>query len=155
MKFFIPFLGKTKEKYLDDAIKDYTARLCRYASVELPVLKERHIHGAPDEITQSRQAEELLASCGQNRYKVALDAKGRLMSSEELASKLTAWEEQGAADIAFFIGGHLGLHGTALKSCDFHLALSPLTFTHEMARFLLLEQLYRACTIRAGHRYHL
>ena len=155
MKFLIPLLGKTKESYLDAGIRDYAGRLSRYATLAMPVLKERHIHGAPDERTQARQAEELLACSGSGHLLVALDPGGKTVSSEALAQLLTRWEEQGRAEIAFLIGGHLGLHTSILGRADFRLSLSAMTFTHEISRLLLVEQLYRACTIRAGHNYHL
>ena len=155
MRFLVPLLGKTREKYLDAGIRDYAGRLRRYAEVHMPLLKERHVHGVPGERIQWRQAEELLACCAGAQLLVALDPKGSTMGSEELAHLLTRWQEQGRAEIAFLIGGHLGLHPDIRKRADFCLSLSPLTFTHEMSRLLLLEQLYRACTIQAGHKYHI
>ena len=155
MKFLIPLLGKTREAYLEDGIRDYAGRLRRYAALDMPILKERHVHGAPDERNQARQAEELLACCSGAQLVVALDPAGKALSSEELATLLTRWQEQGRAEIAFLIGGHLGLHHTVLSQAGYRLSLSKMTFTHEISRLLLLEQLYRACTIRAGHKYHI
>ena len=85
---------------------------------------------------------------------MALDPAGRTPDSAELAALLTAWEDRGAHTICFLIGGHLGLHHSVLARADLTLSLSRLTFTHELTRLILLEQLYRACTIRAGHNYH-
>ena len=155
MKFLIPLLGKTREAYLEAGIRDYASRLRRYAELEMPVLKERHVHGAPDERNQARQAEELLASCRGCQMVVALDPAGTALSSEALASLLTRWQEQGRAEIAFLIGGHLGLHHSVLGQAGYRLSLSSMTFTHEISRLLLVEQLYRACTIQAGHKYHI
>jgi 23S rRNA (pseudouridine1915-N3)-methyltransferase len=67
---------------------------------------------------------------------------------------LTQWERQGIGTVCFLIGGHLGLHRSVLDRAEQALSLSRLTFTHEMTRLILLEQLYRACTIKAGHKYH-
>ncbi|NLZ16387.1 MAG: 23S rRNA (pseudouridine(1915)-N(3))-methyltransferase RlmH [Desulfobulbaceae bacterium] len=155
MKFLIPLLGKTRESYLDAGIRDYAGRLRRYATLDMPLLKERHVHGAPDERTMFRQAEELLACCSGAQMLVALDPGGAAVSSEDLAQLLTRWEEQGRAEIAFLIGGHLGLHTSVLERANYRLSISSFTFTHEISRLLLLEQLYRACTIRVGHNYHL
>ena len=155
MRFLVPLLGKTREKYLDAGIRDYAGRLRRYAEVEMPLLKERHVHGAPDERIQWRQAEELLACCAGAQLLVALDPAGRALSSEELAALLSRWQEQGRAVIAFLIGGHLGLHRSVLDQADYRLSLSAMTFTNEISRLLLVEQLYRACTIQAGHKYHI
>ena len=154
MKFRIPFLGKTRKSYLDVGIRDYAGRLSRFAAVELPVLKERHSHKDPDEVIKSHDAALLLEQAGDAGLRIALDPAGKLPSSEELAHLLTGWEDRGISTVCFFIGGHLGLHHSVLERADMILSLSPLTFTHEMTRLILLEQLYRACTIKAGHKYH-
>ena len=85
---------------------------------------------------------------------MVLDPAGRTPDSEELAALLTGWEDRGLHTLCFLIGGHLGLHQSVLARADLTLSLSRLTFTHEMTRLILLEQLYRACTIRAGLHYH-
>ena len=154
MKFLIPLLGKTKEPYLEAGIRDYAGRLGRYATVEMPVLKERHSLKQPDEVVKLNDAGLLLEHGGVAGLKVALDPTGQSASSEELAALLTAWENQSVSTVCFFIGGHLGLHRSVLQQADMILSLSRLTFTHEMTRLILVEQLYRACTIKAGHRYH-
>ena len=154
MKFLIPLLGKTKESYLENGIRDYSSRLGRFVTVEMPVLKERHSLKQPDEVVKLNDAGLLLEHCGTAGLKVALDPTGQSASSEELAALLTAWENQSVGTVCFFIGGHLGLHRSVLQQADMVLSLSRLTFTHEMTRLILVEQLYRACTIKAGHRYH-
>lgn len=154
MKFLIPLLGKTKEPYLEAGIRDYTGRLGRFVTVDMPVLKERHSLKTPDEVVKSHDASLLLEQGGVVGLKVALDPTGRSASSEDLAGLLATWENQGVGTVCFFIGGHLGLHRSVLQRADMILSLSRLTFTHEMTRLILVEQLYRACTIKAGHRYH-
>lgn len=155
MKVLIPLLGKTRAEWLDAGIRDYAARLKRYVQLEMPVLKERHDRTSPADRTMLLQAEELLAVCRNTALVVALDPGGRAVSSEELAALLTRWEDQGRTETTFLVGGHFGLHQSVLNRAELRLSLSPMTFTHEMSRLLLLEQLYRACTIRAGHPYHL
>jgi 23S rRNA (pseudouridine1915-N3)-methyltransferase len=76
------------------------------------------------------------------------------MDSLDLAAQVESWAMQGQKKITFIIGGPLGLSPAILTNADLILSLSPMTFTHEMTRLLLLEQLYRACTIRAGEKYH-
>ena len=154
MKFLVPLLGKTREPYLDAGIRDYAARLGRFATVELPVLKERHSRREADEVVKGHDAALLLEQATAAGLRVALDPSGRMASSEELAQWLAQWERRGIATICFLIGGHLGLHRSVLEQADLILSLSRLTFTHEMTRLLLLEQLYRAWTIKAGHNYH-
>jgi len=154
MRFLIPLLGKTRESYLDAGIRDYAGRLGRFATVDLPVLKERHSRKEPDEVVKHNDALLLLEQAQSAGLRVALDPRGKAPDSEELAGLLTGWEDQGIATVCFLIGGHLGLHQSVLAQAELHLSLSRLTFTHEMTRLLLLEQLYRACTIKAGHKYH-
>ena len=142
MNLLIPLLGKTRSPWIEAGIREYAGRLRRYTELEMPVLRERHSPSAPPERTMLLQAEELLRCCAAAPLVVALEPGGRAASSEELA-------------VAFCIGGHLGLHESVGARAGFRLSLSKMTFTHEMSRLILVEQLYRACTIRAGHPYHL
>ena len=154
MKILLPFLGKTKEKYLDQAVRDYADRLRRYLPLEIKVLKSRHGKNDADQVVMAREAEQLLRQTATSSLTVALDPAGREQSSEELAALLDSWENQGIQTACFLIGGHLGLDQRVRQQADQLWSLSRLTFTHEMTRFILLEQLYRACSIRAGHNYH-
>ena len=154
MKVLIPLLGKTREGYLDAGIRDYAGRLSRFVSVEMPVLRERCSHRESDETIKRSEASQLLEQAQGASLRVALDPRGATPDSHELAALLGKWEGQGIATLCFLIGGHLGLHGSVLEQCQVQLSLSRLTFTHEMTRLILLEQLYRACTIKAGHKYH-
>lgn len=153
MRFLIPFLGKTKESYLDQGIRDYAERLGRYVPVDIKVLKEPGKH-EPDAVLMAREADLLLAQAAGSALTVALDPTGRQHSSEELAALLRDWEDRGLHTICFLIGGHLGLEERVRRQAGQLWSLSRLTFTHEMSRFILLEQLYRACSIKAGHKYH-
>jgi 23S rRNA (pseudouridine1915-N3)-methyltransferase len=156
VKFEVIFLGKTREKYLDQAILDYAERLRRYIPLEIKVLKDRNKHAKndSDRVIMAREAEQLLSQVQSASLVVALDPDGRQHSSEELARVLEQWENQGLQTISFLIGGHLGLTADVLARADVSWSLSRLTFTHEMSRFILLEQLYRACSIKANHNYH-
>ena len=153
MKFLIPFLGKTKESYLEQGIRDYAERLGRYVPVDIKVLKEPGKH-EPDAVLMAREADLLLAQAAGSALTVALDPTGRQHSSEELAVLLRDWEDRGLHTICFLIGGHLGLDERVRRQAGQLWSLSRLTFTHEMSRFILLEQIYRACSIKAGHKYH-
>lgn len=154
MKLLIPLLGKTRETYLEAGIRDYATRLSRFVAVEMPVLKERHHRKEADEVVKVAEAAQLLEYNTLGGFCVALDPNGTTMDSEGLAKVFTRWDHQGIGTVCFFIGGHLGLHRSVLQRADLTLSLSRLTFTHELTRLLLLEQLYRACTIKAGHNYH-
>ncbi len=153
MKFVFLFVGRTRERYLDAGIRDYAGRLARFVKVEIRVVKERHAHRGPDEQIRLQDAEQLLARTDRGLV-VALDGSGRQPDSGELARMVTGWEDRGVRQVFFLVGGHLGLHRSVLERADLVLSLSRLTFTHEMARLILLEQLYRAWTIKAGHNYH-
>lgn len=156
MKLILPLLGKTKQAYLDEGIRDYSKRLSHFMQVDLPVLKGKNSRSLPDEQLKRHEAELLLdaiSSCRQGVV-VALDPQGKMVDSPGLASLLDQWQMQGVDSAAFLIGGHLGLHPSIVERADQLLSLSRLTFTHEMTRLITLEQLYRACTILAGQKYH-
>ncbi len=154
MKFVLLFLGKTREHYLDQAIRDYGQRISRYVQLEIKVLKDKRAKNDPDQVVMAREAELLLARSASSSLRVALDPGGKEYDSPELATVLESWENRGLQTISFLIGGHLGLDATVPEQADLTWSLSRLTFTHEMTRFILLEQLYRACSIKAGHNYH-
>ncbi len=155
MRFELLFLGKTKEKYLAAGIEDYRKRLSRYAEVEIRTIKEKK-WGAreAEEKIKEEEARLLLGHATESTLRVALDPTGRQLNSEEFAELLGNWETQGRRRITFLIGGPLGLADSLRQEADAVLSLSAMTFTHEMARLLLVEQLYRACSIRAGSQYH-
>ena len=100
------------------------------------------------------EAEALLRAVSDRAFVIALDAGGKMMDSPRLAGLLTRMEETGTRDLAMIIGGSMGLAPEILSRADMTLSLSPMTFTHDMTRLILLEQLYRACTIRSGQPYH-
>ncbi len=154
MKFIFLFLGKTREGYLDQGIRDYADRLRRYVPVEIKILKEKHARNDADQVVMAREAEQLLPIAASSSLSVALDPKGKELDSEDLAKLLENWENRGLQSITFLIGGYLGLDQRVRDNADLTWSLSRLTFTHEMSRFILMEQLYRACSIKAGHNYH-
>lgn len=155
MRLELLFLGKTKEKYLAAGIADYAKRLSHYLKVEIKILKEsKLIKGEPEAILIQRESDTLLQNVQQGSYLVCLDRTGTQMDSLELSKRLEYWEMQGTKTITFVIGGPLGLSPAIIQKADLVLSFSAMTFTHEMTRLLLLEQLYRACTIKAGEKYH-
>ena len=155
MKIILPLLGKTKEQYLAAGIDDFAGRLRRYAQLDLPVLKEKKNASKEDTARQqSEEAQILLGSIPPSARMVALAPAGQQLSSEELADLLSRWEDQGVREIGFLIGGPTGLAPELVQKADYVLSLSRMTFTHEMARLLVLEQLYRAFSIKAGTGYH-
>ena len=155
MKIILPLLGKTREQYLAAGLDDFAVRLRRFVPLDLPVLKEKKNATKEDAARlQNEEGQILLASVPQSARVVALAPAGRQLSSEELADLLSRWEDQGIREIAFLIGGPTGLAPELIEKADYVLSLSRMTFTHEMARLLVLEQLYRAFSIKAGTGYH-
>ena len=154
MRFEFLFLGKTKEAYLAAGIADYAKRLARYIATDIKTLKEKKIKKGESENVLLEENSEILLQNAQGSYLVCLDRTGTQMDSLELAAQVERWEMQGQKKITFIIGGPLGLSPAILKKADLILSFSPMTFTHEMTRLILLEQLYRAFTIKAGEKYH-
>ena len=108
----------------------------------------------PASVQRAREAELLLAAAPKGARLVALDQTGELLTSEAFAARLGAWRDQGAAEIAFLIGGAEGLDAVVRERADLALALGRVTWPHLLVRGLLLEQLYRAQQILLGHPYH-
>ncbi|MDH3328920.1 MAG: 23S rRNA (pseudouridine(1915)-N(3))-methyltransferase RlmH [Desulfobulbaceae bacterium] len=154
MKFVFLFLGKTRERYLDAGIRDYAKRLERLVQVECVIIKESSSGKMPEDVLKKQEASLLLDKCKDASFLVALDPGGNELDSVTLAENISAWEEKGLRTIHFLIGGHYGLHQDVLQRADFILSLSRMTFTHEMTRLVLMEQLYRGCMIKAGRSYH-
>ena len=104
--------------------------------------------------SKEEEGKVLLEQVPAGWLKVALDPGGKLVSSEELAEKITGWENRSVKGISYLIGGPLGLSAEVMRSADLTLSLSRMTFTHDMTRLILIEQIYRAYTIKAGEKYH-
>ena len=108
----------------------------------------------PDDSVREREWRNLAARLPDRRYLVLLDRKGIMLSSEQLAGKIQNLQNRSVADLCFAVGGPAGFPRAALSEADFVLSLSAMTFTHEMTRLILLEQLYRAYTILKNEKYH-
>lgn len=147
------FLGSTSEAYLEKGIADFQKRLERYCQVRVKVVKERKGRMA-DQVRIDTEGRDLLEQVEPKSLVVALDRTGRQLDSEAFAALFQQWQGQNRRTASFVIGGALGLSPEVLAAADLVLSLSLMTFTHEMARLLLLEQVYRAFTILAGSKYH-
>ena len=101
-----------------------------------------------------KEGEAILRHIPPKAYVIALCIEGKQLSSEAVAAKLKELFTQGKSDVVFIIGGSLGLHPSVTARADFKLSMSPMTFPHQLARVMLLEQLFRAAKINAGERYH-
>ena len=154
MKLELPFLGKTKEKFIDQGIMEYSNRLKHYTSLNVSILKLKRKKNWTEEQERQEDGHILLGSLPPATLKVVLDSRGKQVSSEGLADLISRWELEGRKQAAFLIGGPTGHSSEVIAQADFLLSFSRMTFTHDMVRLFLLEQLYRAYTIKAGEKYH-
>lgn len=142
MKIKLAWIGKTREPAIHSLTAEYLKRLARYAPTESAELKDE---------------QALLASVAKDRSKavfVLLDTRGKQLTSEELANFLDYHQNRGTGALLFAIGPADGFSDEARKASQFQLSLGKITMAHELARVVLLEQLYRAYTILKGHPYH-
>jgi 23S rRNA (pseudouridine1915-N3)-methyltransferase len=147
-------VGKTREAFIREGLHFYQKRLKPFLNLNLKsVREEKETSGSSPEVIKAREGDRLQAQVPPRAQVVALTPQGREFTSEEFAAWLTKREEA-ARPLAFLIGGHWGLADGVIAAAHERLSLSRLTLTHELARLVLLEQLYRAMTIKAGHPYH-
>ncbi len=158
MKIRIVAVGKLKEKYLREGVAEYEKRLAPFASVELLETREEYMAENPSEAqrqeTLAKEGERLLRLVPEKSFLIVLDVKGKLLSSEALAKELASLALQGQSDLTFLIGGAFGLSPAVRDRADLRISFSPMTFTHQMVRLLLYEQIYRAFKINRGEKYH-
>ena len=146
-------IGKIRKSHWQTAQDDYVKRIERYTDFDLVELKDAVGRGQPDAVAMQKEGELLLKAALSASRKIALTNTGRQMSSPRLAKYLQR-QVQLYGRVAFLIGGPLGFSDDVLVECDEQLSLSPFTFPHELARVILLEQIYRACTIINNEQYH-
>lgn len=155
IKIRIIVADRTRSPFLAEGEAFYLKRLQSYAQVEWVEVKPvRMTKGRPEEEILHLEGQALIRKRGPKDYLVALDRTGRQYGSEEFAGRLEKVAMNAGGGITFMIGGPLGLSGDVLAESDEILSLSRFTFTHEMSRVLLLEQIYRAFTILKGEKYH-
>ena len=158
MKITLACVGKIKEKYLAAGIEEFTKRLTPFCKLETIAINEERMPEDPSpaekEQVLGRETERLLAVIPQNSYVIVLDVKGPLISSEELSAKFDKLALSGNSHITFVIGGAFGYTDALRKRADETISFSRMTFTHQMIRLLLVEQIYRAFKISRGEKYH-
>ncbi len=148
MKFRFVWVGKTKDKNWQALQAEYLQRLSHFVKVETVEIKDSQA-GEAKEIEGKR----ILEKVNQSNFVCLLDVQGRSISSHELAREIENWQNRAFKEIAFVIGGAEGVSREVAEKANFSLSLSFLTLTHEMARVVLFEQLYRAYTIIKGFPY--
>ncbi|MHB8155777.1 MAG: 23S rRNA (pseudouridine(1915)-N(3))-methyltransferase RlmH [Desulfocucumaceae bacterium] len=158
MQITVLAVGRLKEKYLQEAQKEYLKRLQAYARVNVVEVEDEPfkegISLSLEAAVKSREAGRLLRHLSQVDYVVALDREGRQMTSEELSEFISTLGLEGKSRITFVIGGTLGLSDEVLKSVSHKLSFSKMTFPHQLMRVILLEQVFRAFKIARGEPYH-
>jgi 23S rRNA (pseudouridine1915-N3)-methyltransferase len=158
MQIKIIAVGKIKEAFLRDGIAAYEKRLRPYVKLQIVELAEEKrpvsASASVQAVAREKEGERILAVIPNRSFVVALDVKGTNWSSEEFADAFRQWELAGKSLLVFVIGGDLGVSPGVLARSDCRLSLSKMTFTHPMARLLLLEQVYRAYRIKCGEPYH-
>ena len=158
MKITILSIGKLKEKYLQEGVGEYLKRLTPFAKVSIVELAEERM---PQDFSEAqknqvlqKETQRILAAIPDDAYVFLLDLKGKEISSPELAKMFLELPLAGKSHWCFIIGGAFGYTDELRKKADFRWSFSPLTFTHQMIRMLLLEQIYRAFKISRGEKYH-
>ena len=158
MKITIITVGKIKEKYLKDAIAEYSKRLSRYCKLEiLEVADEKTPDGASEIVEENireKEGERILKLIKEDAYVITLEINGKMLTSEELADRIETLGIQGKSHLVFVIGGSIGLGKEVLRRSDYALSFSKMTFPHQLMRVILLEQIYRSYRIINGEPYH-
>lgn len=158
MKITLVTVGQIKEKFFEDAIKEYSKRLSRYCKLEiLQVADEKTPEGASEAVElqiKEKEGQRILSLIRDDAYVIALAIEGKMLDSEELAERIEKLGVSGISQIVFVIGGSLGLSAQVMKRADYALSFSRMTFPHQLMRVVLLEQIYRSYRIMNHQPYH-
>ncbi|PQL58165.1 23S rRNA (pseudouridine(1915)-N(3))-methyltransferase RlmH [Veillonella infantium] len=158
MRFYVICIGKLKDAYLRDGVAEFVKRMRPYGGITITELNESKIGDKPSDADRKQvvieEGERLLKNVPKNAYTVLLDVYGKTMSSEDLAKTVAKLEVDGISDMAFIVGGAFGVSDELRRSVNYKLSFSPMTFTHQMVRLLLVEQIYRASKINRNEPYH-
>ena len=158
MKITIITVGKIKEKYLRDAIAEYSKRLSKYCKLEiLEVADEKtpdHASAIVEDQIRDKEGERILKLLKDDAYVITLEIGGKMLDSVEFSQKMEQLGIQGKSHIIFVIGGSIGLGNEILKRSDLAISFSRMTFPHQLMRVILLEQIYRSYRIMNHEPYH-
>jgi 23S rRNA (pseudouridine1915-N3)-methyltransferase len=157
MQLRIIAVGRIKEKFLQDGIAEYVKRLRPYVKLQIIEINEekrsKNTSPATEAAAITKEGERILSAIPEGSFVIVMDAGGNAWSSENLAASFREWELSGTP-LVFVIGGDLGVSPEVYARSDLLLSLSLMTFTHPIARMLLVEQIYRAFRIIKGEPYH-
>lgn len=158
MKIDIITVGKIKEKYLKDAIAEYSKRLSKYCKLEIIEVADEKTPDNASEVVEDmirdKEGERILKHVKDDAFVITLEINGKQLTSEELADKIDKLGVQGTSHITFIIGGSIGLGKEVLRKSNYALSFSKMTFPHQLMRVILLEQIYRSYRIINGEPYH-
>ena len=155
MKIQFWSIGKNNEAYIKSGVEEFTQRISKYYKVEwniIPVPKNAGMMSEMD--LKKKESEMILNFLNKEDYLVALDERGKQLSSEGLADFIQKRANESTKTIVFLIGGAFGLDDAVLQRANFKWSLSQLVFPHQLVRLILAEQVYRACTILRNEKYH-
>lgn len=151
-------VGRIKEKFMQDGIKEYTKRLQRYCQMEIVEIDDEkapeNLSDREINIIKDKEGKKILDKISSSSYVIALEIQGKNLSSEELAAKIEGLGLEGQSHISFVIGGSLGLSQEVLARADYRLSFSRMTFPHQLMRMVLVEQIYRSFRIIKHEPYH-
>lgn len=157
MKITIICVGKIKEKFYKDAIKEYEKRLSAYIKLNIIEINDEKVNNEVEseiKLAMEKEATNILSKIKDTQYVVTLEILGENITSEKLSSKLENLGISGKSDIVFIIGGSYGLSDSVKKISDYSLSFSKMTFPHQLMRVILLEQIYRSYKIIKREKYH-
>ena len=155
IKVKLILVGKTKEAWIREGLRHYQKLLKKYAGIELVEINEEKITKSKDEKTIiDSEGKRILKHLTEGALCIALDVGGEELASEQFADLLQKSLNRGHDSFTFILGGALGISEKILQACPVKLSLSRMTFTHELSRVIILEQIYRAFSILAGAKYH-
>ena len=158
MKITIIAVGKAREKFIKEGVKEYTKRLSRFCNIKIIETEDEqvpnNISPAQEKLIKKKEGERILKRARPGSTLIALDMKGVKLNSEGFAAKLNQYALYGDSDITFIIGGSIGLDDEIIQTANLKLSLSDMTFPHQLVRIILLEQIYRAFKIINDEIYH-
>lgn len=158
MKITLITVGKIKEKYLKDAIAEYSKRLSKYCKLEIVEVADEKTPEQASAVVEDgireKEGERILKYVKEDAYVITLEIGGKMLTSEELAKEIDTLGIQGKSHIIFIIGGSIGLGKNVLKRSNYALSFSKMTFPHQLMRVILLEQIYRSYRIIHKEPYH-
>ena len=151
-------VGKLREQFYVDAFAEYSKRLSAYCKFECIELNETKLGASPSDkeiaAALDKEAGDIERAIGKDTYVIAMCVEGRQLKSEDFARRINELAVSGRGRLCFVVGGSFGLSPKIKQRADMRLGMSEMTFPHHLARVMLAEQIYRACTINAGTQYH-